>query len=328
MINLLQTPIDVWKKLGRIYRNKSNRLLKNVWMSIQQSPIKKHWMFYHARHLYTALRYRMTFGEWMDMQNPRSLHEKLFWLSVNYQHPLIMQCADKYRVREYVDNSGCGDILNELYGVYDRVEEIPFSSLPDRFVIKNNRGSGDNFFCTDKSNLDIETTIALLSEWKDHEYGVSTAEYQYIKIPFKLVCEKYLLENEEDEMMEYQFFCFNGQPVSILVRNDLETSGKQPFAVSYSLDWKREYLRKNEESFMIDLPVPTNFEKMKAYAQRLAAPFPHVRVDFYEVAGKLYFGELTFSTHGNVLENYKDNTLEQWTKLLTLPKKYCKWDRY
>ena len=218
------TPPLLFAKCQRVCRCRWNHFLKTTYQFIKRHPAVQRFCFDYTRHFYTALRYRMTFGEWMSFRHPSSFHEKLFWLSVNYRHPLIMQCADKYRVRKYIEQCGCGDILNELYGAYDRVEDIPFEQLPSRFVIKSNRGSGDNFFCLDKPTLDYQQMMQTLSQWKEHIYGVDTAEYQYAKMPFKLVCEKYLLENPTDEMMEYQFFCFNGVPASILVRSIVSAS--------------------------------------------------------------------------------------------------------
>lgn len=318
----------VFSRINRVLHCQLSHFRIWEWSLLQVDHSRQLFAFLYCRRWYTKLRYRNTFGEEMSMRHPKSFHEKLFWLSVYYRHPLIMQCADKYRVREYIEKCGCGDILNELYAAYNEADEIEWDKLPNRFVIKSNRGSGNNFFCLDKSSLNIKETTAMLGDWKNLEYGVDTAEYQYYKMPFKLICEKHLLEQPTDEMMEYQFFCFNGIPASILVRNDLDTSGKHPFAVSYSMDWERRYLRLNEEQFTVDLPKPKNFDKMVEYAKILCAPFPHVRVDFYEVGGKLYFGELTFSTHGNVFSNYKESTLDEWNKLLLLPQKYCKWDRY
>ena len=274
------------------------------------------------------MRYFNVFGKRLNLRHPQDFEQKLFWLSVYYRHPLIEQCADKYRVREYVEQCGCGDILNTLYGAYDKAEDIPFNELPNQFVVKSNRGSGDNFFCLDKTSLHIEGAVRLLDSWREHTYGIETAEYQYAKMPFKLVVERYLKASGQTDWVEYQFFCFNGIPVSVLVRNDLETAGGQPFAESYSMNWQRQYLRKDEEQMTFDVPRPVSFDKMKEYAFRLARPFPHVRVDFYEVNGHLYFGELTFSTHGNVFENYKESTLIEWNRLLTLPKPYIKNDRY
>lgn len=315
-------------KIVRICRCQYAHWRRGEWNYLLKHPCIRRFVFLHCRQWYTKLRYRMIFGMEMNIFHPRLFHEKIFWLSVYYCHPLIMQCADKYQVRDYVRKCGCADILNELYATYDDASCIDWGQLPNQFVIKGNRGSGDNLFCLNKNSLDKDATIMKLTEWKQHEYGIDTAEYQYFKVPFKLICEKYLIEKMADEMMEYQFFCFNGVPISILVRNDLETAGKNPFAVSYSMDWKREYLRIGEEAFEIDIPKPKTFDRMVECAKRLCAPFPHVRVDFYEVGGKLYFGELTFSSHGNVFSNYKESTLVQWNDLLTLPVKYVYEDKY
>lgn len=304
------------------------RALRNIWKFLQTNVAVRGYVFEHHKLSYSWLRYYMVFGEKLNFRKPSSFHEKLFWLSAKWRNPLIMKCADKYLAREYVKECGCGDILNTLFGVYDKAEEIDFDSLPKSFVIKSNKGSGDNLFVLDKKNVNYDEFTNTVNSWRSNSYGIETAEYQYHKIPFKIVCEKYLLENPDDKLIEYQLFCFNGEPHSFLVRNDLETSGKNPFAVSYSLNWERLFLRKNEEKFDIAIPEPKNRKKMIDYARKLAKQFPHVRVDFYEVRNQLFFGELTFSTHGNVLSNYKEETLNMWNRLLRLPKPYHKSDRY
>lgn len=275
-------------------------------------------LFKCCKPLYTRLRYFNTFGEVLRFRKKeKDIHEKLFWLSVFWRDPLISVCADKYRVREYVKTRGCGDMLNELYQVADSFDKVDFDALPNGFVMKSNKGSGDNFFCLDKTKLDKPAVNQLVNTWKSRIYGYETAEYQYAGIPFKLILEKYL--SGEGQIIEYQLFCFNGEPESILVRTDLETSSEEAFAVSYSLDWKRLYYRIDEEQFSPELERPVNLDKMIDYARRLAKPFPHVRVDYYEYQGRLYFGEMTFSTHGNVLSNYKPETLDKWGRLLQLP---------
>jgi len=317
-------------KLNRAIQCQYNHWRRRAWNYLQMHKEARYFVFRHFKLWYTKLRYYIIFGETLDMKHPQSFHAKIFWLSVMYRHPLIMQCADKYRVREYVEKCGLGDILNPLYGVYDRAEQIEFDKLPDTYAIKANKGSSYNFFKRNKEEeLDIPALIQKFNSWSTSECGEDTAEYQYAKIPFKLCCEKYLLDNQDDEMVEYQFFCFNGRPDSILVRNDLTTAGKHPFAVSYSIDWKREYFRKNEEQFTFDLPKPALLPRMLECAQKLCAPFPHVRVDFYVINNqKLVFGEMTFSTSGNVFHNYNDSALEQWNKGFVIPKPYTKKDRY
>lgn len=233
-------------------------------------------------------------------------------------------CADKYKVREYVSEKGCSDILNDLYAVYDKASEIDFKSLPKSFVIKCNFGSGRNYICKDKMSVDENEVKSLVDGWMSTKYDEGK-EWQYIDIPRKIIVERYLLEDNLP-MMEYQIFCFNGHPGFFLVRNDLgENEGaKDSFAVSYSVDWKRQYYRKGEEQFKNNLPRPINFDKMLAYSKLLSQDFPHVRVDFYEIGDKLVFGELTFSSSGGILSAYKKGVIDQFGQILTLPEKYEK----
>lgn len=321
-----QNSADIFNTYMNVYKIilcQRAHLLRHIWSGQSKALKKFRWfMFNFLKPQYTRLRYFCTFGESIKYNKKnKSFHEKMFWLSVYWRNPLISKCADKYRVREYIKECGCGDILNQLYGVYVSASEIDFSELPDSFVLKDNRGSGNNLFITDKNNCSEEDIINIVRSWENSVYGFETAEYQYAKIPFRIIAEKYLIEKDSDELVEYQLFCFNGIPDSILVRNDLETTGKNPFAVTYSLNWERLHYRINEDEFDVSLPRPANLDKMIEYAKRLSKPFPHVRVDFYEVSGKLVLGEMTFSTHGNVFSNYKPEVLEMWNEKFFLPKK-------
>lgn len=312
--------------LKNIYLSQRNHLLRSIWKWLPRHKKIRLFLFLHCRPFYTKLRWFNTFGTTLNYRKKdKNIHEKLFWLSVYYKNHLIPICADKYRVREYVTQCGCQDILNQFYQVCDKPEDIDFERLPNKFVIKSNAGSGDNLFCLDKRTFNKNEALSLIRTWGGRIYGIDTAEYQYTDIPQKIICEKFLLEDTDDILTEYQFFCFNGKPESILVRNDLETSGTNPFAVTYSLDWKRLFYRIEEEQLSTNLARPQHLQRMTECATILATPFPHVRVDFYIVQHnrdeKLYFGEMTFSTHGNVLSNYKESTLIKWGDLLVLPTK-------
>lgn len=264
--------------------------------------------------------------EFLNLKNPQNLNEKLFWISRYWRHPLIIKCADKYLVREYIEEKGCSDMLNEQYGVYNNVYDIDFDKLPKKFVLKCNHGSRMNIIVEDKEKLNIEETRKTLNTWLKFQYGRGT-EWQYRTIDRKIIAEKYL-ESTDGKMIEYQIFCFNGKPMFFLVRNDLRKSSIDrqtlEYAVSYTMDWKRVYMRKGEEIFDFDLPKPANYDKMIDYAKRLSKDFPQVRVDFYEIDDKLIFGELTFSSNGNIQSNYKDEYIESLGKQLLLPEKYNK----
>ena len=290
--------------------------------------------FYHvieesvARIFGENTRYRFIYflrtGKFLNLKHPADWNEKMLWLSRYWRNPLISYCSDKYQVRQYLKDKGCGDILNEQYGVFDSADQIDFDALPSKFVLKCNHGSRMNIIVEDKNRLDIPATVATLNKWMAFQYGRGT-EWQYKMIKPKILVEKYL-ESADGKMIEYQIFCFNGKPMFFLVRNDLRKSSvdKQSveYAVSYTIDWKRVYMRKDEEKFDFDLPKPHNYEKMIDYAVRLSQDFPQVRVDYYEIDDRLVFGELTFSSHGNVQSNYKKEFVKSLGKELLLPSKY------
>lgn len=268
--------------------------------------------------------YFLRTGKVLNLQNPLDLNEKMFWLSRYWRNPLITTCSDKFKVRQYLTEIGCVDILNEQYGVYNDAKDIDFASLPPKFVLKCNHGSRMNIIVEDKTKLNIPDTITTLNKWLDFQYGRGT-EWQYKEIERKILVEKYL-ESQDGSMIEYQIFCFNGEPMFFLVRNDLRKSevdkASIEYAVSYTMDWERIYMRKNEEQFNFKLPKPVNYDKMIDYAKRLSADFPQVRVDFYEIDSKLVFGELTFSSNGSIQSNYKDEYIKSLGAKLQLPPKY------
>ncbi|MBR7030524.1 MAG: hypothetical protein IKI06_04725 [Prevotella sp.] len=262
--------------------------------------------------------------KYWNNKKPKDLNEKSFWLVRYWRHPLIVKCADKYKVREYLYEKGCGDILNELYLVCEKGEQVEFDNLPPKFVLKCNHGSRMNIICEDKASFDKDDAIKQLNKWMNFQYGRGV-EWQYKEIERKILVEKYL-ESADGKMIEYQIFCFNGKPTFFLVRNDLRKSKidkeNTEFAVSYTIDWKRVYMRKNEEQFDFELPKPHNYQKMIDYASRLSRDFPLVRVDYYEIDDRLVFGELTFTSHGAIQSNYKDKYIQSLGELLILPPKY------
>ena len=241
-----------------------------------------------------------------------------------WQHPLIVKCADKLAVREYVKECGLDFLLNDIYVIFDTTESINLDGLPDRFVLKCNHGCGFNFICKDKSRVDLNDLKAKVNEWLHTSIGIETAEYQYQHILPRAYAERYV-GDENDERWEIQFFCFNGTARHILLRNDLGDSAARSFAISYTRDWERVRERKRED-MSIDVEKPDNLESLISYAERLARPFPNVRVDFYLVEGKAIFGELTFSTSGNILHNYTGPVVRQWGSELVLPERLkTKW---
>lgn len=148
--------------------------------------------------LNTKARYRAAFGRKLNLENPQTLNEKILWLKLNnyINNPLVAQCADKYRVREYVKQCGLEDILVELYGVYKTADEIPWETLPNQFVLKWNFGAGYNIVCTDKAKMDRETVISQMKKWGKEKYWLPHSEMQYKNYPKLIICEKLLNAKE------------------------------------------------------------------------------------------------------------------------------------
>ena len=180
-------------------------------------------------------RFRRTFGRPLDLRTPQTLNEKLMWLKLRRygSDPLVTRCADKYAVRDYVESCGCGDILNELYGAWDRPRDIPWDALPHAFVLKCNHGCGYNILCPDKSTLDREAAVRTLNKWLRHDFWRDFAELQYRPIPKKIVCERFL--GHGDDLPDYKIYCFHGQPRYILVCEG-RSHGKPKFYF-FDPDW-------------------------------------------------------------------------------------------
>ena len=150
--------------------------------------------------LNTKMRYKSAFGKSLDLNNPRTLNEKILWLKLKYNdsNPLVVKCADKVKVREYVKQCGCEEILIDLIGVYESAEEIPWESLPNQFVLKWNFGAGMNIVCTDKSQMDKQSVIRQMKKWGKSKYWLPHSEMQYKYIPKRIICEKLLVSEEKE----------------------------------------------------------------------------------------------------------------------------------
>lgn len=270
-----------------------------------------------VRHYY----YNRT-GKHLDYKHPQNINEKLMWLTRYWQHPLVVQCADKYRVREYVKICELEHLLVPLIGVWNSAEEIDFDKLPNQFVLKCNHGCGFNIICKNKRTLDFDKTRNQLNEWLKIDYGKGEDfELHYSKIKPLIICEEYLPAIGKS-VVDYKVQCINGDPFCFLICTDRDTSGATHSVnlSSYTLEWERVNYLKNESNVNVDKPAC--IKEMLEAAKKLAHPFPYVRVDFYWVENKLYLGELTFTPYGNIMEYYKDEVLDAMGERMKLPKKW------
>ena len=247
--------------------------------------------------LNTQLLYKKVFGKKIDFSNPKDFKEKLCWLKVyNYnKNPLVYRCADKLLVRDYIRECGCEEILNDLYYVYNNPKEINWDNLPNQFVLKWNFGAGMNYVCKDKSKINTNELIAQLTKWGGVKYWLPYSEMQYKYIPKKIICEKYLSEDTKEVISDYKVYCFNGQPLAILVMHDRGHTIKTEF-----FDEKWNSLKNSSKYTTPECKTarPECLNQMLEVSEKLSKPFPFVRCDYYIVNNKLYFGEMTFTPAG------------------------------
>ena len=250
--------------------------------------------------LNTKIRYKQVFGKKMDLRNPKTLNDKILKLKLEKygKDPLVKKCADKFAVREYVSSCDYGDILVPLIAIYDKVSEIEWDRLPESFAMKWNFGCGYNIICPKKSELDIVSSIKKMKKWKNSKKYLDYSEVQYMGVKKKILVEEYLSSIDNVFPADYKVYCFNGIPRAILYMDD---RGKECIrAAFFDIDWN--YIGKPQNSKYLDfdfLPSkPECLTKMIEASKRLSLPFEFVRVDFYCVGGKLYFGEMTFTPAG------------------------------
>lgn len=236
-------------------------------------------------------------GNELNLESPVTFHEKINWLKLNWYDERAIICSDKYRVREYVESKGLGFLLNELYGVYDSADDINLSELPEKFILKATHDSGHNVICNGKDNFNLELAKRQLNWWLQINYAYMSGEWPYHTEHPRIICEKLLEDRTVGEIVDYKLFCFNGEPYVFFFASDRKHHAKADF---YDLEWNKQDYRWLYEPSSKVFPKPKCLNEMIEYAKILSQGFPFVRVDFYEVEGKVYFGEMTFFHGGGV----------------------------
>lgn len=253
----------------------------------------------------------------VNLKNPIKYNDKLQWLKLYWRDPLATKCADKFEVRNYVKEKIGDKYLNELYAVYESVDEIDLSKLPKSFVLKGTHGSGFNIICKDKDKMNWKLEFKKMKRWLWTNYYFSNREWVYKDIKPRIICEKYLKEGNK-ELRDYRFFCFNGEPKFISVDFNINDKSKTRRNI-YDLDWN---LLDVEISYPNDLndevKKPEKLEEMISLSRKLSSEFPHARVDFYYVKEKIIFGEITFfhqSGMGKIKPDEFEIKMGNWLKL-------------
>jgi len=267
--------------------------------------------------LYLKIKFRYHIGQKLNLKNPKTFNAKLQWLKLYDRKPEYVKYVDKYEVRDFIKEKIGEEYLIPLFGVYNNVEEINWSELPDQFVLKCTHGSGCNIICTDKNKLNIKEAKNKLNKWMKKNWFWYGREWPYKNIKPRIICEKYMVDESGIELKDYKFMCFNGKAKCMFVcLNRFSPNGLN--VDFYDMDWNPMPFERHYRRSGTIIPKPKNFDKMVTFAEKLSEGIPFVRVDFYEANGKLYFGELTLYP-GSGFEEFTpesyDYLLGSWIEL-------------
>lgn len=259
--------------------------------------------------------YRLATGKKLNLEEPRDFNEKLQWLNLYEENEKKIQCTDKYEVRNYLKEKGMEEYLPKLLGEYTDANAINFEELPNKFVLKCTHGCGFNIICQNKETLNREQVKQKLNKWMQTDFGKMAGEVHYSKIKPRIICEEFIDALGEEVPIDYKVHCFNGVPKFIMACTERFERLKFIF---YDLNWKRlEYQSKDWYS---DKKVerPKGLEKMIEIAKEISKDFKFVRVDFYDVNGKVMIGELTFTPNAGRIKYMSDEALLEIGNMLDI----------
>ena len=268
--------------------------------------------------IYLDIRFRKVFGRGINWKAPKTYSEKLQWLKVYDRKPVYSTMVDKYEAKKYV-----ADLIGEEYiiptlGVWDSVEDIDFDSLPDQFVLKCTHDSGGLVICPDKRKLDVDAAKKKLAHCLKQNFFWSGREWPYKNVKPRILAEKYMVDESGYELKDYKFFCFGGEPKALFIASDRQLEGEEVKFDFFDMEFRHLPFRNGHPNATHPIACPPAFEKMKELAAVLSKGIPQLRVDFYDINGRVYFGELTFFHHSG-LETFEpeewDEKFGEWIKL-------------
>lgn len=289
----------------------------SLWQRIKLGLLKR--MTFLPPHIYLPYYYQYYTGKVYDDDNPKEFNEKIQWLKLHYHNPLLNQLIDKYAVRAYVAERIGEQYLNDVIAVYDHPSQVDFDQLPDSFVLKGVHGYGYNLIVPDKSQLNRCRARRLLWKWYRRNPYKRGMQWGYKDIPPRFVAERYLSELNQSSIIDYKINCFGGVPHFLEIH--VERSNKQRHKCGYfDLNLQPMPFRDvPEKTLLTHAEKPANFELMIELAHRLSEGLPFVRVDFYNLEGRIIFGEMTFYPAGGTLDYIPDKYNRIIGDLIPLP---------
>lgn len=269
--------------------------------------------------LTTRLMYFYNFHKVLNLNNPKDINEKLQYLKLKtyYNNPIVTKCVDKYAVRSYLEEKGFSKLLPKFIDCGVNANQIRdnWNKYPNKFVVKCNHGCGYNILVDDKNKFDVENVVKQIDQWLKEDFWKIYCEPQYKFIEKRFLVEEYLA----DDIKTYKFYCFNGVPEVCYISSNGENGEKDLYLDYFDMNWNHLPISLHgHEHDKRPIDRPTSLDEMIKLSKELSKDFPFVRVDLYDVEGKVYFSELTFIPTGGNMKLTPKSIISEWGDKLTL----------
>lgn len=266
--------------------------------------------------LYLKIKYKNKIGKKLDFKNPKTFNAKIQWLKINDKNDLYTKLVDKYEVKKYVADKIGKEYVIPTLGVYENFDDIDFSKMPKQFVMKCTHNSGGIVVVKNKGKLDTRLARKKISKQLKENYYYHSREYPYKNVKPRIIVEEYMEDKNSDELVDYKVMCFNGKAKMIFTCTERFSDGLK--VTFFDLDWNRLPFERHYPASKKKIPKPKNLKKMIELSEKLAKGIPFVRMDWYEINGKLYFGEYTFYPGGGMEEFIPEEWDEKVGEMLNL----------
>lgn len=241
--------------------------------------------------VYIRLKYFQRMKKFPDLKNPKTFTEKLQWLKLHDRNPEYSKLVDKYEVKKILAERIGEEYIIPTLGVWDSFDEIDFDKLPEQFVLKCTHDSGGLIICKDKSKLNIEEAHQKINKCLKTNYYWHGREWPYKSVKPRIIAEKYMVDESGTELKDYKIFCFNGEPKVLFIATDRPHDTKFDF---YDMEFNHLPFTNGHPNANRELKKPKGFDTMLSLCRKLSKDMKQVRIDFYDINGKVYFGEITF----------------------------------
>lgn len=268
--------------------------------------------------MYIKLLFNAHMGYKLNLEKPKSYNEKLQWLKLYDRKEIYTNLVDKYEVKEIIGNKIGREYIIPTIGVWDKVEEIDFDILPDKFVLKCTHDSGGIIVCKNKNEFDVDEAKRKLKKSLKGSYFYSGREWPYLNIKPRIIAEEYIGDIERVPE-DYKFYTFNGEIDSVMICKDRDKG--YPNFFFYDMEWKRLAYQNVEPETDKPIEKPENFDRMIDIVNNLSKDFVQIRVDLYNINGKIYFGELTFFNQSGFDTDITYDTDVYWGSKFELPER-------